>query len=398
MSTVLYQILNEEPPPPSQYSPGLPKGLDALVMRCLQKDPDRRHDDVPHLMRDLDNLLKERRREGGGLQEDLEAAKRTAVLTSAGTAPVAIPERPSTAPPVPAPAPPRRPDRFDDLELDSSFDGTRTPHSISTTQAIRSRGFAWGRWVAVVVTLAGLGLASWLHFRQQERSEQTDQTVADAGTVEDLAATEEDVGAPGSEEAVAEEPSETTPPEAETEETTTEEAVPEEPPPPVEGTLVLPAAWSPRIQVVIGESATPLRLDRERRVALPPGRYPLEFSLYEDEYSDARRIDATVEAGNETTVRIPIFPPAYLRVQPKPTSPSDSGFVMLGNRRLGPTGIAVEYKVAPGRYTLQIFRDLADEEPAITEPVELRSQERLVASFSYRTNDLIVNRSRVRDR
>jgi serine/threonine protein kinase len=42
ISTVLYKIMNESPPPPSSFDPTLPKRLDALVIRALEKDRTKR--------------------------------------------------------------------------------------------------------------------------------------------------------------------------------------------------------------------------------------------------------------------------------------------------------------------------------------------------------------------
>jgi serine/threonine-protein kinase len=46
---VIVRVLQEEPPPPSQVRAGLPAALDALVMRCLQKRPDRRFQSAQEL-------------------------------------------------------------------------------------------------------------------------------------------------------------------------------------------------------------------------------------------------------------------------------------------------------------------------------------------------------------
>ena len=41
MST-LAAVLNKEPTPPSQLATGLPRDLERIILRCLQKDPERR--------------------------------------------------------------------------------------------------------------------------------------------------------------------------------------------------------------------------------------------------------------------------------------------------------------------------------------------------------------------
>ena len=50
---VLYQILNEQPRPPSALCPGVPARLDAIVMKCLEKDRDRRHASAAELYDEL---------------------------------------------------------------------------------------------------------------------------------------------------------------------------------------------------------------------------------------------------------------------------------------------------------------------------------------------------------
>jgi len=42
ISTVLYKIMNETPAPPSSLDPALPRGLDAMVLRALEKDRTKR--------------------------------------------------------------------------------------------------------------------------------------------------------------------------------------------------------------------------------------------------------------------------------------------------------------------------------------------------------------------
>lgn len=42
-ATVMQQVLNHAPPPPSQFNAALPPGLDAVVMRALAKDATQRH-------------------------------------------------------------------------------------------------------------------------------------------------------------------------------------------------------------------------------------------------------------------------------------------------------------------------------------------------------------------
>lgn len=52
------RIQDEEPPSPSMLRPGIDRALDAIVMRCLSKDPADRHDSARHLRDDLDAWLR----------------------------------------------------------------------------------------------------------------------------------------------------------------------------------------------------------------------------------------------------------------------------------------------------------------------------------------------------
>ena len=53
IAAALAQIVHEDPPPPSSLVPALPAALDAIVERCLRKNPDDRYQDLDALARDL---------------------------------------------------------------------------------------------------------------------------------------------------------------------------------------------------------------------------------------------------------------------------------------------------------------------------------------------------------
>ncbi|MBZ0112892.1 MAG: serine/threonine protein kinase, partial [Thermoanaerobaculia bacterium] len=103
ISTVLYQILNEEPPSIVSVLPEIPEEIDQLVMKCLEKDLNKRYSDVGELLRDLDRVLKKRRTEittktlqpaeaesdsktrANRLAEQQQAAERTVVSSATPT-------------------------------------------------------------------------------------------------------------------------------------------------------------------------------------------------------------------------------------------------------------------------------------------------------------------------
>jgi ligand-binding sensor domain-containing protein len=51
---IIHALFNTEPRPPSAVQPGFPPALDAIVMRCLEKDPERRYADVAEVRVALD--------------------------------------------------------------------------------------------------------------------------------------------------------------------------------------------------------------------------------------------------------------------------------------------------------------------------------------------------------
>ncbi|WP_372367570.1 protein kinase [Candidatus Uabimicrobium sp. HlEnr_7] len=57
---VLRQIHNDDPMPPSQLTPGIPKELEAICLKCLQKKPRNRYRNAKGLADDLDNFLNNR--------------------------------------------------------------------------------------------------------------------------------------------------------------------------------------------------------------------------------------------------------------------------------------------------------------------------------------------------
>jgi tRNA A-37 threonylcarbamoyl transferase component Bud32 len=55
VTTVIYKIMNEQPPPPRTYDASLPPGLDYVVKKALAKDPARRYQSCRDLAADLRN-------------------------------------------------------------------------------------------------------------------------------------------------------------------------------------------------------------------------------------------------------------------------------------------------------------------------------------------------------
>jgi len=49
--------LQEKPPLASSYSPDIPKGLDAIIVKCMQKTPDKRYSSMRQMVTELDALM-----------------------------------------------------------------------------------------------------------------------------------------------------------------------------------------------------------------------------------------------------------------------------------------------------------------------------------------------------
>lgn len=54
---VLFKVLHDDPPPPSKLAPNLPRELQIILLKCLEKDPNRRYDSAGALAEDLDRYL-----------------------------------------------------------------------------------------------------------------------------------------------------------------------------------------------------------------------------------------------------------------------------------------------------------------------------------------------------
>lgn len=54
---VLFKVLHDDPPPPSKLAPNLPRELQIILLKCLEKDPNRRYDSAAALAEDLERYL-----------------------------------------------------------------------------------------------------------------------------------------------------------------------------------------------------------------------------------------------------------------------------------------------------------------------------------------------------
>lgn len=55
-TSVIYQHIHQAPKPPKEIDPSIPEGYQAVVLKCIQKDPDHRYQTATDLLKDLDAL------------------------------------------------------------------------------------------------------------------------------------------------------------------------------------------------------------------------------------------------------------------------------------------------------------------------------------------------------
>lgn len=427
ISTVLYQILNEEPPKVTSILPEAPPELDTLIERCLEKDLSKRYSDVGELLHDLNRLIKKRTEittksidpptvkvpqvTAEELQGEDEADAKTRVSSHLGA--TASTEAPASAPAATAtrPVAARTNQAYEgtasaelhEIELDGTGETARTPHGIDASQILQRRQFQWGPWAAGVVVLAAIALGAWTFFAGRaappsatevataegvadpENSTATSTPTTEGAEIDDptqspLAADTETDGSGATLE------SDGPATEGEATDGADDEAEPAaEEPPVLPGRIVLPAAWSSQITVGIGDQT--YTLDRGRQLELAPGIYTLRFRLDLEGYSDSAQRSVEVTSDGTHSVSIPIAPPGLLDVQPKLSSPQ-KGYVYLGQTLLGPSPVRGR-RLKPGQHTLRVVADLGPDQPAIETPITIQSGNRLIVTFDLASGDMI---------
>ncbi len=55
VASILYRILNEDPPPPQKLNPGLPLGVSSTILKAMAKSPHLRYENCRELLEDLKN-------------------------------------------------------------------------------------------------------------------------------------------------------------------------------------------------------------------------------------------------------------------------------------------------------------------------------------------------------
>src|SRR5512140_2928076 len=163
ISTVLYKIMNEQPAPPSTLAPGLPRGLDAIVLKLLEKDRTRRYANCAEVKAELAAVLgslSDAQRYDASPVEDMD---RTVATPSAGYQTGAASRQPSRVLDTPlSPSPPLRPTQGGAADVRLRASGGSTGVPAATEAHATERGPALRVFLsAAIVVLAGGG-AFWL--------------------------------------------------------------------------------------------------------------------------------------------------------------------------------------------------------------------------------------------
>jgi hypothetical protein len=357
ISTVLYQILNERQPKLQDVAPDVPPEIVAIVDRCLEKKPERRFQSCADLLRELDKALQARRASATGGMGTLAAESQAEIAETrsiaARTAPASEGARTASLPASPA--------GLGDFDLEGTGDVRRTPHSISATQAMRSRGFSWGTWAGVVAgVLLVAAVAAWLLQQSQASRHRRVDDIAAASPIPGLAV----------DASVTPTPAASTPPP-----TPEPSLAPTPSPTPKPSYVVVAAAWSPEVWVTIGKQRR--RLDREQRFTVPAGANTTVRFDYEGRgFRDGAQSTVRVDAGATVRVPVPLSPPGLIQVQQKLGTPM--GRVVLDGTDLGLP--IVRQSVKAGAHHVRIDPS-APGTGAIDEQVEVPAGKKLVLTF-----------------
>jgi serine/threonine-protein kinase len=139
---VCSRVLGKPPVPPRELVPDLPEAVDALVMRCLQREPDARFADGNELRVAIESLIPP------APDRDLDTA-RIDVAPPAAPAPGKPAPMPMLAQPTAAPVP---------AQPAAPAYRTDEPHSVPIRQAPEKARWPWWAPIALVAVLAVGGL------------------------------------------------------------------------------------------------------------------------------------------------------------------------------------------------------------------------------------------------
>jgi predicted Ser/Thr protein kinase len=168
ISTVLYKIMNEQPAPPSTLVPGLPRALDAIVVKLLEKDRARRHPNCAEVKAELSAVLAGLSDRPEPEEDRVDDMDRTVPTPSAGYQTGAAPRAVSRVLDTPlSPPAPQRPTQGGaaDVRLRATG-GAPAAHSSTEAHARESGPVLRVLLSAAVVVLAGGG-GFWLYIQKK---------------------------------------------------------------------------------------------------------------------------------------------------------------------------------------------------------------------------------------
>ena len=362
ISAVLYQLLNNDPRPLTEWWPEAPPEIVELLDCCLQKSPSRRYQNGADLLRALETIQRRGRERSDIYRRDTPKARPSAepptVLLGAAA------EGPSDA------AAARGLDDIDltgaapTMDLEPALTRTPTPsRGIAHQPASRKSSATLPLLLALLLAVVAGGVGWWLgNGGDLPEVGSPEPRSAPAPTVEDVTPT----AAPTADGAV-------TPAGA-----AASGAAPQGATEPREQGRVLISAptWTDKMVVRLGSRGESWRLDKQRPFRLDPGTYSFHFSLKEGEYEVAKSIRVQVEPGKDRQVRPPIAEPAALTVRASPGRPQ--GDVFLRGRLIGTSPLR-RHTVEPGAYTLEI-RPRGEDAPLIRN-IELQPGHETIVTF-----------------
>ena len=183
ISTVLYKIMNEHPAPPSTLAPALPRALDAIVLKALEKDRTRRYATCAEVKAELAAVLAGLSDDTGRASEPVADMDRTLATPSAGYQTGASSRPPSRVMDTPLNSAALRQTQggVADVRLRTTGGGAELP-SATAAHAAESGPALRVFLSAAVVVAAGVG-AFWLYTQKkaaQPQSVSSEPTAASA--------------------------------------------------------------------------------------------------------------------------------------------------------------------------------------------------------------------------
>jgi serine/threonine-protein kinase len=183
ISTVLYKIMNEHPAPPSTLAPDLPRALDAIILKALEKDRTRRYATCAEVKTEIAAVLAGLSDEAARVSEPVTDMDRTLATPSAGYQTGAASRPPSRVMDTPLNSAALRQTQggVADVRLRTTGGGAELP-SATAAHAAESGPALRVFLSAAVVVAAGVG-AFWLYTQKkaaQPQSVSSEPTAASA--------------------------------------------------------------------------------------------------------------------------------------------------------------------------------------------------------------------------